>query len=466
MTKEQTFKYLFILLDLISSAIAWAFFYVFRKVYIEHFEIEFSNTFYQGLVIIPILWLVGYWMFGLYDDVLRKYRIQAVFQTFTGSLVGTLIIFFTFILDDSVTIYSDYYSSFIFLFAIHFFITFIFRFILISWIVNQVHSKKIGFNTLIIGGNEKAQQTYEEISGNVKNYGGYFCKGFIRINGKDNVLKSVLPELGTLNDIHLIIQDYQIQDIIIAIETTEHQKLQSILNELEGYQLRIKIIPDMYDIISGKVKTSNLFGTPLIVIRTEIMASWQKRVKRLIDVSFSLLGFILTLPFFIILPILIKKGSKGPIFFSQERIGLHGRPFKIVKFRTMYVNAEKTGPQLSSTHDPRITKIGRFLRKTRLDEIPQFYNVLKGDMSFVGPRPERQFFIDQIMEEAPHYKHLHKVKPGITSWGQVKYGYAENVKQMIDRLKYDILYIKNQSLTLDFKILVYTIIIVLKSKGK
>lgn len=466
MIKEKNVKYIFILMDFLCSAIAWVCFYIFRKVYIEHYPVEFAEKFYIGLTVIPTLWVFGFWLFGFYDNIFRKYRLQAVFQTFTGSIIGTLVIFFSFILDDSVTIYSDYYASFIFLFILHFGLSFTVRFILISWIVRKVHSKKIGFNTLIIGGNENALTIYKEITGNLKNYGGYLCKGFIRINGKDNVLAQELPELGTLKDIHLIIQDYNIEEIIIAIETTEHEKLQSILNELEGYQLRIKIIPDMYDILSGKVKTSNLFGTPLIVVRTEIMPSWEKRAKRLMDLAFSLLGFILLSPLFIVIPILIKNGSKGPVFFLQERIGLHGKPFSIIKFRTMYTNAEKLGPQLSSTHDPRITKIGKFLRKTRLDEIPQFFNVIKGDMSFVGPRPERQFFINQIMKAAPHYKHLHKVKPGITSWGQVKYGYAENVEQMIQRLKYDILYIKNQSLTLDFKILAYTVIIVLKSKGK
>lgn len=465
MQKSKRLKYLFIFFDFISSILAWSLFFAFRKLYIEHISFELSERFYLGLAIIPALWVFFYWVFGTYDDVYRKYRIQVVYKTFVGSLIGSLVIFFAFILDDTVMLYSDYYTSFIFLFIIHFFITALFRYILTAKTVRRIHAREIGFNTLIIGGNEKALATYEEIS-NSKNHGGNIFKGFIKTNGKDNVIENIMPQLGTMDNIHMIIQDYDIEEIIIAVETTEHQKLQEILNELEGYQIIIKTIPDMYDILSGKVKTSNLFGTPLMVLKTDIMPNWQKRTKRLIDLFLSVFALLILTPAFIIIPILIKRSSKGTIFFSQERIGLHGKPFMIYKFRTMYSDAEKGTPQLSSKTDPRITPIGRFLRKTRLDEIPQFYNVLKGDMSVVGPRPERQFFIDQIMQEAPHYKHLHKVKPGITSWGQVKYGYAENVEQMIQRLKFDILYIKNQSLTLDIKILIYTIIIVLKSKGK
>jgi lipopolysaccharide/colanic/teichoic acid biosynthesis glycosyltransferase len=169
---------------------------------------------------------------------------------------------------------------------------------------------------------------------------------------------------------------------------------------------------------------------------------------------------------YLLLAVAVKLGSKGPVLYCHERIGRYGQPFIIYKFRSMYTDAEKEGPALSSKEDPRITPLGRFLRKVRLDEIPQFYNVLMGDMSIVGPRPERQFFIDQIMQVAPHYKHLQKVRPGITSWGQVKYGYAENIDQMVERLKYDIIYIENMSLGVDIKILIYTTLIVLQGRGK
>ena len=163
---------------------------------------------------------------------------------------------------------------------------------------------------------------------------------------------------------------------------------------------------------------------------------------------------------------MVKLSSSGPVFYRQVRIGKNGHPFNIIKFRSMFVDAEKQGPALSSDHDPRITKWGRFMRKVRLDELPQFWNVLKGDMSIVGPRPERQFFIDQIMKIAPHYRHLHRVRPGLTSLGQVKYGYAETVAQMVERLKFDILYIENMSLAMDFRVLLYTLKIIMEGRGK
>jgi exopolysaccharide biosynthesis polyprenyl glycosylphosphotransferase len=210
---------------------------------------------------------------------------------------------------------------------------------------------------------------------------------------------------------------------------------------------------------------SAILGVPLLQIRHNLMPVWQLHTKRFIDVFISCLALLLLSPLYLFLAIGVKLSSSGPVIYSHERIGKNGKPFTIYKFRSMQKNAEKNGPELSNKSDNRVTNFGKFMRKTRLDELPQFFNVLKGDMSIVGPRPERKYFIDQIVKVAPHYVHLLSVRPGITSWGQVKYGYAENINQMVDRLKYDILYIENMSLYVDFKIMIYTVKIIFQGKG-
>jgi len=210
---------------------------------------------------------------------------------------------------------------------------------------------------------------------------------------------------------------------------------------------------------------SAILGVPLIEISHHLMPAWQENIKNITDIILSVLALIILSPLCLFLMVGVKLSSKGPILYSHERIGRYGKPFTIYKFRSMYVNAEINGPELSSKNDTRITKFGRFMRKSRLDEIPNFFNVIKGDMSLVGPRPERKYYIEKIVKRAPHYLHLLKVKPGITSWGQVKFGYAEDVDQMVKRLKYDMIYLDNMSLYVDIKIIIYTLLTIVRRKG-
>ena len=464
--KKKYLWLVFLFFDWLSAASAWFCFNFFRKTYIENYHFELNYKLIYSTIIISVLWVILYAALGQYKNAYKKYRIKEVTQTISQSLLGIILIFFGLLLDDQINSYQDYYNLVLAIIILHTTLTFLPRIIITSNLVSKIHKGKIGFNTLIIGSRNKAKETLLEIRG-LKKSSGYFFKGYISTNGGPDMMTTTgLEKLGDYSDLKQVINSHQIEEVIIATEPKEHEKTNTIINDLADLNVKIKVIADMYNILTGSVKMSSIFGALLIAVNPEILSPWEKITKRIVDVILSTIAIILLSPIFILLSLIIKSGTKGPIIFKQERIGINGKPFMIYKFRSMFNEAEKDGPQLSSQHDPRITPIGKFMRKTRLDETPQFFNVILGDMALVGPRPERQFYIDKIIAEAPHYKHILKVKPGITSWGQVKFGYAENVEEMVARLKFDLLYVENMSLVLDLKILFYTAIIMIKGDGK
>ncbi len=471
--KRNNAVFVYLAGDFVIALISWAALYLYRKATIEALswntigeQIQQDINFWLGLLIVSFFWIFVYYLTGFYKDIYRKSRLAEVWQSFVVILLGTILLFFVLILDDFVTHYQNYYKSFLFLFTLHAASTITWRLVFTTYTKVQIKKGKVGFNTLIIGSNENAVELYNNIQKQEKSL-GYYIKGFTEVNGEGaNGLKEYVPKLGELNNLRQCIKKYDIEEVIIAIESSEHDKISDILNILSDTNVIIKIIPDIYDIIIGSVRVNNVFGAPLIEIYPDLMYTWQRAIKRAMDTTIALLVMIFLSPLYLYLAIRVKLSSPGPIFYQQKRIGRHGKSFYIYKFRSMYQDAEKDGPQLSSKNDQRVTNWGAVMRKWRLDELPQFYNVLKGDMSIVGPRPERPYYAKKIIKRAPHYKHLQKVKPGITSLGMVKFGYASTVSDMIERMKYDILYLENMSLALDLKVILYTLVTIVQGEGR
>ena len=462
--KDRFWIAFLVCIDLLTASSSWGLFFYIRQVHIEAKPFHADQNFWLGVLILPFFWLLFYLFQGTYHEIRRLFRLKVLNLSLAASFFGTIVLFFTLLLDDQVRSYQNFYQLTIWLFMIHFGLTSFGRVLFTTLLIRYIKAAGHGFKTLIIGGNERAIEIYQELLA-APNMINHFV-GFIQVNGRDNLLSPQLSHLGKLPDLEEVLEAHKVEEVIIAIESSDHDRLQSIIARIDNGKIRIRILPDMYSILAGSVDMTNIYGALLIEINPDVMPYWQRAIKRLMDIVLSFIALIALIPFFIFSAIAVRLSSPGPIFFLQDRVGLNGKNFKIIKFRTMYVDSEKSGPQLSSEGDPRITPIGRFMRKTRLDEFPQFINVLLGQMSLVGPRPERQFYIDQIVEIEPQYMHLTRVRPGITSWGQVKYGYAENVEQMLQRMKFDLIYMKNRSLALDLKIMFYTVIIVFKAQGK
>lgn len=458
-------------IDYVAAVLAWMTFWLYRhsmllnESFFASLHTFHTANYVNAFLNVPACWLFLYLLSGTYFDLYRKSRLNEINRTLISCIIGSILISL-FVFANYATDYSYFIKTTANYLIIHTAYTLVFRLLLLNHTKNNIVKGKVGFNTLIIGGNAQAISVYKQVKDNPKVLGNIF-KGFIYSNKEaSNGMSALLPQLGHLSELENIIDEYKIEEVIIAVDSSEHHLLENIITRLCYHPVVVKLLPDFYDIISGSVKTSNVYDAVLIHIHPDLMPDWQRVCKRTIDTICSLAAIIVLSPLFLLAAIMVKLSSHGPIIYRQQRIGLFGKPFYINKFRSMYMDAEVEGPALSSEADQRITKWGRFMRKWRIDEIPQFFNILVGDMSLVGPRPERKHFIDIISRTQPHYKYLHKVKPGLTSWGMVQFGYAENVTEMIERMKYDLLYIENCSLALDVKIILYTFMVIFQGRGK
>ncbi len=422
--------------------------------------------FWLPMIAVSLVWTLIFFVVGLYRPWYAASRFDELALLFKTLTVGTFILFFAVFIDDagkptgtsSRELIAIYWADIL---------------VMVSsgrMVLRSVQRRMLiaGFgvhNTLIVGSSARSRDLYNEV---VRYPGlGYNVVGFIGTDRRRvGQQYRTIPIIGGIDDMPALIEQRNILEILIALDSADHGRLLDIIGKCNGHRVGLKIMPDLYDIISGQARTNQIYGFPLIEITPQLMPPWEESTKRLIDVSVSALILGAGLPFWIIIAVAIKLDSPGPVLYRQERVGKDGVPFNIIKFRSMARDAEREGPMWAGRQDPRITRFGRIIRQLHLDEIPQMFNVLRGDMSLIGPRPERPVFVQKLSKEIPLYQRRLKVRPGITGWAQVKQKYDETIDDVKKKVQYDLFYIENMSLRMDFKIILNTAYHVLMGRGR
>ena len=456
--------------DLCCFSAAWVLFYWvrFESGWLPTGGVKPTEIFLPTLIV-SCFWMTLFAFSGMYRERFAAGRFDEIVSIFKVTLVGILLLFFLIFIDQKDAI-SGRKPILVYWLTVFSLLTT--GRMLVRTVQKYLVLKGFGtHNSLLVGWSEHVDELYKDI----QKYpaAGFKVVGMLSIPdpSRDTAFfhdeNSAQKVTQALNDLPQLIDDLKVQDVLIALGSNDHAPLDTVLRLCDGKSVTLKLVPDFYSVIGGMAKTEHIYGLPLIEVFPEPMAAWEKSTKRMIDLAIALGTILLLMPFVAIIAILVKLNSKGKIIYRQIRVGQYGKHFVMYKFRTMQENAEaKTGPVWASVNDERYTSIGKWLRKTRIDEFPQLFNVLKGDMSLVGPRPERPFFVEKLAKEIPLYQRRLRVKPGITGWAQVKWKYDEDLEDVKQKVKYDLFYIENMSLQQDINILFQTVRTALLGKGR
>ncbi len=461
----QRLKY--IASDWALSSVAFLIFNIIRcHILYPHMDVwnfVLSTKLLVELAAVPVLMLAVYWLSGYYNRPFGKSRLQELITTVFSALINTGVIFLILLINDQTGQRSVNYELLIILFGLFFLLPYIGRILITQYASSHFRRHQWQFRTLIVGNTREGREMARRLENGAGRV-GYKIMGFIEGFG-DHRMEDDDSPVYPLDKAEEVCRELNIEQLVIAPGNGSEEEVLHLLYRLFHIGIPIKIAPDTLSYMTSAIRINDIYAEPFIDLTAPTLSESAKNVKLVADTVVSAFLLVALLPLYAVLALLVKLSSPGPVFYSQERIGLRSRPFQIYKFRTMRQDAESEGPKLSVEDDPRITPIGKIFRKYRLDELPQFWNVLKGDMSIVGPRPERAYFIEKIMKEAPYYAMVWQVRPGITSWGMVKYGYASTVAQMVARTRYDLIYLSNMSLLVDLKILIYTVKTVITGRG-